>query len=198
MRLSRVLTDMLVLIDPNHALFVEERGAFVVETDKALYGCVEAAALLYSDLCATMKGDYFTPISYEPCVYNKIGTSGTQVTVVMHVDDLSITSLDEIDHEEFENNMRRKYREVKVNKGKVVNYTGMSFNFDIPGQVSITIENSERSIMPECGVWPMRSTPVAPTLFETRDAPKATTEEVKLFRTFVAKLLHLAKMARPE
>ncbi len=36
----------------------------------------------------------------------------------MHVDDLFITSIDDIDHDEFENNMRRKYREVKVNKGK--------------------------------------------------------------------------------
>ena len=62
MRLNRVLNDMLVLIDPKHACFVEERGTSVVELDKALYGCVgHAAALWYSDLCATMRGDGFAP-----------------------------------------------------------------------------------------------------------------------------------------
>jgi hypothetical protein len=45
MCLNRVLADMLVLIDPKHACFVEERGTSVVELDKALYGCEEAAAL---------------------------------------------------------------------------------------------------------------------------------------------------------
>jgi len=54
-------------------------------------------------------------------VYRKNGSSGTQVTIVMHVDDLYITGFNEIDHEEFENNMRSKYHEVKVNKGNIVN-----------------------------------------------------------------------------
>ena len=61
------------------------------------------------------------------------------------------------------------------------------------------MENSERySILSECRVWPLRSTPVAPILFETCDAFKVTTEEVKFFPTFVAKILYLAKKVRPE
>ena len=107
-----------------------------------------------------------------------------------------IAGLKEIDHEEFENNMRRKYREVNANKEKIINYIGMTFDFVLPGHVSITMENSERSILSECGVWPMRSTLVAPTLFETRNALKANAEDVKFFRTFVAKLLYLAKRVR--
>ena len=75
MRLNRVLTDMLVLIDPKHACFVEERGTSLVKLNKALYGCLEAAALWYSDLCVTMRGDGFTPIPYDQCVHNKIGSS---------------------------------------------------------------------------------------------------------------------------
>ena len=129
MRLNRVLTDMLVLIDPKLACFVEERGTSVVELDKALYGCVEASALWYSDLCATMRGEGFAPIPYDPCVYNKNGASGIRVTVMMHADVLLITGFDEIEHEEFENNMKKKYSEVKVNKGKIVNFIGMTFDF---------------------------------------------------------------------
>jgi hypothetical protein len=44
MRLNRVLTDMLIQIDPDHARYVEDRGTYVVVPDKALYDCVEATA----------------------------------------------------------------------------------------------------------------------------------------------------------
>jgi hypothetical protein len=39
-------------------------------------------------------------------------------------------------------------------------------------------------------------TPAASTLFDTRDAPKATYEEVRFFRTFVSNLLYVAKKGR--
>ncbi len=74
----------------------------------------------------------------------------------------------------------------------------MYFDFCLPGQVSITAENSEHSILSECGIWPLMSPPAAPTLFKTRDAPKAITEEVDFFLVFVAKLLYLAERVKPE
>jgi hypothetical protein len=41
---------MLIEIDASYKQFVEADGSMVVQLDKALYGCVEAAALWYSDL----------------------------------------------------------------------------------------------------------------------------------------------------
>jgi hypothetical protein len=106
MRLNRVLTSILVQIDPDYVRLVEDRGTCVAELDKALYGCVEAAALWYIDLCATMRGDCFAPNPYDPCVYNKIGSSGAQTTVVLFI----IGSCDD-DHEAFNNkHMRKAYR----------------------------------------------------------------------------------------
>jgi hypothetical protein len=93
MRLNRTLTSMLVSIDPGHARFVEEHGTSVVELDKALYGCVEAAALWYANLSATLTRNNFTPNSYDPCVFNKVDRDGIQITVAMHVDDLFVTSV---------------------------------------------------------------------------------------------------------
>jgi hypothetical protein len=149
MRLNQVLTDMLVQIDPKHARFVEDRGTSVVLLDKALYGCVEAAALWHANLTATMEGDGFIPNPYDSCVFNKHGPSGEQVTVVMHVDDLFITSKSEDNHIKFEACMRDKYKEIKTSKGKVVDYIGMTFDYIVPGQVSITMDNCERSILSE-------------------------------------------------
>ena len=89
---------MLVQIDPKHAHYVENRGTSVVVLDNALYGCVEAAALWHANLCGTMESDGFTSNPYDSCVFNKHGLDGAQVTAVMHVDDLFITSKSDDNH----------------------------------------------------------------------------------------------------
>jgi hypothetical protein len=116
----------------------------------------------------------------------------------MHVGDLLITGLRNDDQERFEKYMRNVYNEINVSKDKVVNYIGITFDYLVPGQVSITMENCERSILSVCGVWPLRATPLASTLFDTRDTRKAIVEEMKFFRAFVAMLLYSAKRVRPE
>jgi hypothetical protein len=73
--------------------------------------------------------------------------------------------------------MRNEYKEIKVNKGKALDYIGMALDFNVPGQVSIKIDNCKRSILLEGGLWPLRSTPAALAYFDTRDAPEATKEK---------------------
>ncbi len=196
MRLSRMVTNILVQTDSRHARFVKERGTSVVVLDKALYGCVEAAALSHANLCATMRGDGFVANPYDTCVFNKRGPDGAKITVLVHVDDPFITSTGNDNHMRFEKYMRDTYKDINIIDGKVADYIGMTFDFIVPGQVSITMDNCEGSILSECGMCPLRVAPAASTLFDTRDAPKATYEEVQFFRTFVAKLLYLAKRVR--
>ncbi len=74
----------------------------------------------------------------------------------------------------------------------------MTFDFIVLGQVSITMDNCERFILSECGVWPLRISLAAFTPVDTRDAPKATYERVQFFRTFIVKLFYIAKRVRPE
>ena len=45
MRLDKVMTEILVKIDPKFKKFVAVDESSVVQLDKALYGCVEAAHL---------------------------------------------------------------------------------------------------------------------------------------------------------
>jgi len=60
------------------------------------------------------------------------------------------------------------------------------------------MNNSKRSVLSECGLGPLRLTPVAFTLFDSHVASKAAYKEVHLFRTFVATMLNLANRMRPE
>ncbi len=122
-----------------------------------------------------MEGDGFVPNPYDPCVFNMHGPYGVQIFVVMHVDDLFITSKIDDDHNKFESCMRDKYKEIKIIKGKVFDYIWMTFDFIVPGQVSITMDTCERSLLSECGVWPLRATPAASTFFDTRKQRKSRT-----------------------
>ncbi len=80
-----------------------------------------------------------------------------------------------------------------------VNYIGMTFDFTVPGEVSITMENCVSDILAECGVTAARATPAAETLFDVcTDVQKASPVEAAYFHTYVAKILYLSKRVRPE
>jgi len=120
------------------------------------------------------------PNPYDPCVFNKQDPDSEHVTVLMHV---LITSKRNRHHARFEKCMCNKYKELNINIRKVVDYIGMTFDTIISGQVSITMDNCERAILSECGLWPLRVIPADSTIFDTLDALKATYEEVIFFRT---------------
>jgi len=110
MRLSRLVKELLIRIQPKHAHFVEERSTSVVMLDTTFYGCVEAVALWHTNLCATMRSNGFVPnpYTYDPCVFNKQGSDGTHVTMLTHVNDLLITRKIIDNHASFEKCMRNK------------------------------------------------------------------------------------------
>ena len=60
MRLDRNMTGMMVKLAPHYSKFMDDRGCVVVRLDKALYGCVESAALWYENLRASLHSLYTT------------------------------------------------------------------------------------------------------------------------------------------
>ncbi len=75
-----------------------------------------------------MRGGEFVPSLYDPCVFNKQGPGGAQITVLLNVDDLFITIKSNDNHTRFEKCMHDKYKEINIITGKVVDYIGMSFD----------------------------------------------------------------------
>ena len=76
MRLDRVMSTMLIQLDPSYDKFRGINGTVVVRLDKALYGCVEASLLWYKVLRSKLVADGFIENPYDRCVFNKIGLSG--------------------------------------------------------------------------------------------------------------------------
>ena len=65
------MTQMLMQIDPTYQQYVEADGSMVVQLDKALYGCVEAAALWYCtptfDRSLSTMGSWLIPMIRAYC-----------------------------------------------------------------------------------------------------------------------------------
>ena len=91
MRLDKVMTEILMIIDPKFKEFVAEDKSSVVRLDKALYGCVEAAHLWYLMLRKKLEAYGFVANPAEPCVFNKRNAAGLQISLTLHVDDLLTT-----------------------------------------------------------------------------------------------------------
>jgi hypothetical protein len=95
MRLEPTLAAMLVQLAPEYELFLEPNGCMVVELDKVLYSCVEAALPWFNDLRGKLEAFGFVANPYDRCVFNKYDEStGMQMTLVLHVDDLMVTCVD--------------------------------------------------------------------------------------------------------
>jgi Reverse transcriptase (RNA-dependent DNA polymerase) len=94
MRINKYLTNVLTSIDPSYKKFVNANGTCVVKLKKALYGCVESAKLWYDKISSDLTNLGFKRNETDICVFNRIEINNKQTTLVIHVDDMMITSTD--------------------------------------------------------------------------------------------------------
>ena len=198
MRLDPTMTALLCQIAPKYLPFVEHNGTCVVKLDKALYGCVESAKLWFDHLKSTLIRDSFSQNQHDICAFNKVDNNGAQCTVVLHVDDLLITSVNDSTLDSVIAHLEATYKETRVSRGLTISYTG-TFNFSGEGEMRITMEGYVTDLLAGCGVTGHAVTPATETLFDTRVDVELTNKEDKIwFHKYVAKLLYLCKRVRPE
>lgn len=199
-KLDPHITKMLTKLKPDYESFVGDDGHLFVELDKAMYGCIESAKLWYEHLRGVLVNDMgFVQNQYDQCTFNKTDSSGTQVTVILHVDDMKITCANKITLDGVLLFLCQRFKETKCHYGPCVPFLGMDFDYSIPGEVRITMLGMEADILATSGVNGVAKTPATETLFDV-DTDKQPVEEHEQdwFRSNVAKLLYLGKRARPE
>ena len=79
------LSSMLIQLDPSYEKFRDRNDTVIVRLDRALYGCVEASLLWYRDLKSKLVANGFVENPYDRCLFNKVGSSGKQISTVLHV-----------------------------------------------------------------------------------------------------------------
>ena len=120
--------------------YQDAKGCIVVLLNRALYGCVESAALWYKNLRDAMSSLGYERNPHDICVFNKTGKQGLQCTVTVHVDDLLITSVDESMIESLAGGLRLRYGEITKSDGTTLNYLGMVLDLTHPGEARVTMK----------------------------------------------------------
>ena len=94
---------------------------------------------------------------------------------------------------------QKVYPVVTQRRGVVIDYLGMTFDFSVTGQVAVTMKHTVDEIISDSKIAKMYATPAADNLFEVREGvPVADEASAKFFRSFVAKILYVAKRVKPE
>jgi hypothetical protein len=197
MHIEPILASLLVIIDPSFKIFLREDGSMIVELLKALYGCVESANLWYKLLSSILIADGFIANPLDACIYNKL-VNGLQITVAIYVDDLFVSSKSLEAIVALEDLLINKFTDITIHSGDIHSYLGMTWDFSFPKSVSITMEAYIYDILELADIHGTVKTPATDKLFNISDSPPLRGEAAQMFHTLTAKLLYLAKRARPD
>ena len=227
-RIRGMLVDILVKIAPDiyePYVTTDKKGnkQLLVECLNAIYGTMVAGLLYYEKFTNSLKEKGYKMNPYDACVWNK-RTDGKQCTICFHVDDCKISHVSEKVVDQTIAWLRRDYESIfedgsgkmKVSRGKVHKYLGMTLDFTTKGQVEISMIDYVKEVIE---AWDKVSQPAddefttvlskrarkakktaAPEdLFKIdEDATKLDTKMSTAFHNIVAKALYLVKRARPD
>jgi Reverse transcriptase (RNA-dependent DNA polymerase) len=70
-RLDRTMSELVTRLQPSYEKYQDGKGCIIVRLDRALYGCVESAALWYENLRDTMTALGYETNPHDICVFNK-------------------------------------------------------------------------------------------------------------------------------
>ena len=196
--LDKVMSEIMVKIDSKYGQYCEKNGEITVRLDKALYGCVESALLWYNHISGALADLGFVKNPCDSCVFNMI-SKGVQCTIVLHVDDLFVTCVDESVIDEVLRSLKERYSETNESRGNKHNYLGMVFDLSNADKCVVSMPGYEKALFEDGKTYRRAPTPARDNLFETdAESEKLNASEMKEFHTKVAKLLYLAKRTRPE
>ena len=140
----------------------------------------------------------YTVNAEDKCVVDRKASSN-QITICVHVDDLLMTCIDQkVMNSDFEK-LEEIFGSLSVSYGKMQNYLGMVFDFTMEGTVVIEMKDYIEELLEYTETKISALTPAELNLFDVnyKDELLSDVERAK-FHTVVAKLLHLAKRARPD
>ena len=208
MKITGVLVDLLVQIAPEtygpYVVFENGRKVLYVQVLKALHGMLVASLLWYKQFKSDLESIGFKFNPYDPCVANR-KVKGNQHSIRFHVDDVKSSHINPKVNDEFEGWLNGKYGNygaVKVTRGPIHDYLGMTFDFSQPGKVSIDMIDYMKSMVEEfsvkLGPKDTAPTPAPEDLFAAGESSPLDKKQAEEFHTFIAKALFACKRARPD
>jgi hypothetical protein len=150
-RIREELVDMLVEIAPDTYkpyVSVNHKGlkTLIVRCHNAIYGTMVASIQYSRKFTKSLLDEGFSLNPYDPCVANKT-IDRHQMSICFHVDDCKIShrNAKEVDNviqwlrTEYESIFEDGSGKMKVPRGKIHEYLGMTLDFSSPGVVRVTM-----------------------------------------------------------
>ena len=105
-----------------------------------------ASLLCYRKIVESLTDIGFSLNPCDPCVANKF-VDGNQMTICFHVDDCKVSHIDPKAVDQIVKCLRSKYESIfedgsgrmNVKRGKIHNHLGMTLDFTVKGQVSVSM-----------------------------------------------------------
>jgi len=197
-RLSADVAANLCQLRPEYKQFLLRDGSLIVALDKAMYGCLESAKLLYNHIHKTFLDDGFTQNEYDPCVFNK-GDGADQCTAFLYVDDIMLTCCNETILEKVVTMLTEAYKTVKITRGVEHSYLGMNMSFAQIGECRISMDGYIAELLRFSDTTGTAATPAGLSLFDIPENSTPLAEpQRQWFHSVVAKILYLAKRVRSD
>ena len=207
-RFTGAMVTLLLEIDhemyKDYVIVEEGEQVMYMELLKALYGTLRAARLFCQKLSKQLIDEWgFTPNKYDDCMVNKMFNS-QQMTVVWHVDNLTVSHVDAKEVEKFVQQMEETFGQetpLKVSQGQVDDYLGMTLDFRTKGEVQISMEHYINMMLQDAPeeMKGTATTPAAPHLFKVnnKDPQLLGPEKKKIFMHLVMQGLYLSQRGCP-
>jgi len=197
------LADFLCQLDTTYRSHVRMDGSILVKLKKALYGCIQSSRLWFERLCEALISYGFVQNSVDKCVFNMVDKdSGKQITVVVYVDDLLITSAAQSAHDQLSIFLKGEFDSITYSGiVDILDYLGMEISFNRSTKcVTVTMSGYTKDILKDFSyLIGTVSTPALPDLFAIDTSSIRLAEaERKILHSTVQKLLYLTKRTRPD
>jgi hypothetical protein len=163
---------------------------------KAMYGCVQASALWYALIRSEIEKMGYGISETDKCVFIKQVGKDKIFTLLLHVDDiLALVDVEEADR--LLERLKRRFGEVQFKVGEDLSYLGMNISVRDEG-TTIDMSFYETQVLEDEAVEAVAS-PTTKSSYNVDEEPRKLNEvERKWFHSKTAKLLYLAKRARPD
>jgi hypothetical protein len=197
MKIGRDLASKIVKLYPEYAEFVDNKGNLFVEMLKAMYGCVQASLLWHWLLVKVLKSLGFQQSEVDLCVMRLVDNLMVHI-IMIYVDDLLLFASKEVVDLVLQK-LKQEFQWLTVERGVVMmSYLGMQLVFGDDKIIIDMVFYLEKVLEGIKGLT-RQSLPGTRNIFQVdKYAELLNAEATSYFHMVMAKLLYLAKRARPD
>ncbi len=195
MKIDPKITAYVVNLYPKFKEFVEADGCLYTVMLKAMYGCIQASSLWYRMLKKLLEQFGYEMSQTDHCVFRKM--VGDRIFILLVYVDNILALVDKTEAEKLQKFLDDRFGKVQFEVGRQLSYLGMQISIEEKG-VTVDMTFYTKSILEDEEVMVIKSPSTKAMFIVKSDVAMLSEEERKHFHMKTAKLLYLAKCARPD